>query len=106
MTELAELLARRFTVIDYDRRGRGDSGDTAPYAVEREIEDLDAVIDAAGGSAFAWCMSAPCGRLCPRRSHSTGTSFTPASHSPGLHARFCQMNARVQQSGARSLSSA
>ena len=37
---LAEQLAQHFTVINYDRRGRGDSGDTAPYAVEREIEDL------------------------------------------------------------------
>ena len=37
----AELLAEQFTVFNYDRRGRGDSGDTAPYAVEREIEDLD-----------------------------------------------------------------
>src|SRR5215470_736183 len=36
---LARALAERFTVLNYDRRGRGDSGDTAPYAVEREIED-------------------------------------------------------------------
>jgi pimeloyl-ACP methyl ester carboxylesterase len=49
--ELAELLAPSFTVFNYDRRGRGDSGDTKPYAVEHEIEDLEAVIDAAGGSA-------------------------------------------------------
>jgi pimeloyl-ACP methyl ester carboxylesterase len=48
---LAELLAPSFTVYTYDRRGRGDSGFTEPYAVEREIEDLEAVIDAAGGSA-------------------------------------------------------
>src|SRR5215208_156302 len=41
---LSELLAEYFTVFNYDRRGRGDSGDTAPYAVEREIEDIDAVI--------------------------------------------------------------
>lgn len=38
-------------MLDYDRRGRGDSGDTAPYAVDREYEDLEALIDAAGGSA-------------------------------------------------------
>ena len=38
--ELAEQLAHRFGVINYDRRGRGESGDTAPYAVEREVEDL------------------------------------------------------------------
>jgi pimeloyl-ACP methyl ester carboxylesterase len=46
------LLAPRFTVFSYDRRGRGGSGDTAPYAVEREIEDLEAIIDQAGGAAF------------------------------------------------------
>jgi len=51
MPKLAPLLARRFTVLTYDRRGRGDSGDTAPYAVEREVEDLAALIQAAGGSA-------------------------------------------------------
>jgi pimeloyl-ACP methyl ester carboxylesterase len=50
--ELARLLAQRFTVFTYDRRGRGDSGDTQPYAVEREIEDVDALIDQAGGVAF------------------------------------------------------
>jgi pimeloyl-ACP methyl ester carboxylesterase len=38
--QLAALLAQHFTVFNYDRRGRGDSGDTQPYAVEREIEDL------------------------------------------------------------------
>src|SRR3712207_1284331 len=54
---LAGLLAEHFTVFNYDRRGRGDSGDTAPYAVEREVEDLDAVIDAAGGSAFVYGTS-------------------------------------------------
>jgi pimeloyl-ACP methyl ester carboxylesterase len=48
---LAGLLAAQFTVLNYDRRGRGDSGDTAPYAVDREYEDLDAVIDAGGGPA-------------------------------------------------------
>ncbi|MEU0371615.1 hypothetical protein ABZ070_15390, partial [Streptomyces sp. NPDC006283] len=46
---LAELLAPHRTVFTYDRRGRGASGDTAPYAVEREIEDLAAVVTAAGG---------------------------------------------------------
>jgi pimeloyl-ACP methyl ester carboxylesterase len=48
---LAQALQERFTALSVDRRGRGDSGDTAPYAVEREIEDLEAVIAAAGGSA-------------------------------------------------------
>jgi pimeloyl-ACP methyl ester carboxylesterase len=54
---LSELLAEHFTVFNYDRRGRGDSGDTAPYAVEREIEDIDAVIAAAGGSASVYGIS-------------------------------------------------
>jgi alpha-beta hydrolase superfamily lysophospholipase len=54
---LAALLARHFTVFNYDRRGRGDSGDTAPYAVEREVEDLEALINEAGGSAFVYGTS-------------------------------------------------
>jgi pimeloyl-ACP methyl ester carboxylesterase len=54
VAELASQLVTTFTVFAYDRRGRGDSGDTHPYAVEREIEDLDAVIGAAGGSAFVF----------------------------------------------------
>jgi pimeloyl-ACP methyl ester carboxylesterase len=57
MVELANLLAPRFTVLNYDRRGRGDSGNTLPYSVEREIEDLEALIGAAGGSACAWGWS-------------------------------------------------
>jgi len=52
LVQLAALLAPHFTVFNYDRRGRGDSGDTAPYAVEREVEDLEALIVEAGGSAF------------------------------------------------------
>src|SRR5215831_7071335 len=54
---LAELLAKHFTVYNYDRRGRGASGDKAPYAVQREVEDIDAVISAAGGSAFLFGSS-------------------------------------------------
>src|SRR5690349_4141482 len=57
MPELAELLADRFTVYNYDRRGRGDSGDAGEYAVEREIEDLAAIIEAAGGSAYMYGTS-------------------------------------------------
>jgi pimeloyl-ACP methyl ester carboxylesterase len=51
MPKLAALLADRFTVTLYDRRGRGESGDTLPYARDRELEDLAALIDAAGGAA-------------------------------------------------------
>ncbi len=54
---LAALLEDRLTVFNYDRRGRGDSGDTAPYAVLREVEDIEAVITAAGGSACVFGTS-------------------------------------------------
>jgi pimeloyl-ACP methyl ester carboxylesterase len=51
------LLAEHFSVITYDRRGRGESSDTLPYAVEREIDDIEALIDEAGGSAFVYGIS-------------------------------------------------
>lgn len=54
---LATALAAHFTVFIYDRRGRGESGDAAPYAVEREVDDIEAVLDAAGGDAFVWGTS-------------------------------------------------
>lgn len=54
---LAALLAPHFTVFTYDRRGRGDSGNTLPYSVEREIEDIEALITAAGGSGFVYGAS-------------------------------------------------
>jgi pimeloyl-ACP methyl ester carboxylesterase len=52
-----ELLAPHFTVYVYDRRGRGHSGDTPPYAVQREVDDLAALIAEAGGSAFVYAFS-------------------------------------------------
>lgn len=52
MPQLAEALSPSFTVFTYDRRGKGASTDTLPYAVDREIDDLQALIDVAGGSAF------------------------------------------------------
>jgi pimeloyl-ACP methyl ester carboxylesterase len=58
---LAEWLAQRFSVINYDRRGRGESGDTAPYAVEREVEDLGALIAEAGGTASVYGYSSGAG---------------------------------------------
>jgi pimeloyl-ACP methyl ester carboxylesterase len=57
LMRLAELLGKRFAVVNYDRRGRGDSGDTKPYAVGREVEDLEAVVEAAGGSAHVMGLS-------------------------------------------------
>jgi pimeloyl-ACP methyl ester carboxylesterase len=55
--ELAGALSARFTAAAYDRRGRGDSGDTAPYAPARELDDLRALIGALGGSAFVYGQS-------------------------------------------------
>jgi pimeloyl-ACP methyl ester carboxylesterase len=52
--ELAGLLAPHFTVYGFDRRGRGGSGDTPPYAVDREIDDIEALTDRAGGPAFLY----------------------------------------------------
>src|SRR4030095_2645926 len=57
MAELADLLSKHFAVIHYDRRGRGDSGDTQTYELEREIEDIEALIDEAGGSASLYGIS-------------------------------------------------
>jgi pimeloyl-ACP methyl ester carboxylesterase len=57
LLELAKLLAPQFEVYNYDRRGRGDSGDARPIAVEREVEDIDALIQEAGGSAFLFGVS-------------------------------------------------
>jgi pimeloyl-ACP methyl ester carboxylesterase len=57
MEELAKLLAERCTVINYDRRGRGDSTEVKPFALEREIEDIAALIEAEGGSASLWGWS-------------------------------------------------
>lgn len=54
---LAWLLAPHFTVLVYDRRGRGESGDTLPYAVAREVEDIAALIAAHGGRASLFGMS-------------------------------------------------
>lgn len=56
-SELAHLLEPYFTVYSYDRRGRGESTATEPYSVQREIEDLEALIDEAGGSAYVYGKS-------------------------------------------------
>jgi pimeloyl-ACP methyl ester carboxylesterase len=55
--KMARLLSTRFTVFNYDRRGRGESSDTAPYAVDREIEDIAALIEAADGTAMLYGSS-------------------------------------------------
>jgi pimeloyl-ACP methyl ester carboxylesterase len=57
MKPLSALLSQQFTVFTYDRRGRGESSDRPPYAIDREVEDLDALIAEAGGSAFVYGIS-------------------------------------------------
>lgn len=54
---LAKVLSTDFTVYNFDRRGRGDSGDTKPYSVAREVEDIEALIENAGGSAYVYGIS-------------------------------------------------
>jgi Alpha/beta hydrolase family len=68
---LAAALAPHFTAVSYDRRGRGDSTDTAPYAVEREVEDLGSVVGALGGSAFVF-------------GHSSGAALALAAAASGF----------------------
>lgn len=71
---LAARLATRFTVWSYDRRGRGDSADATEYAVAREIEDLEAVIQRAGGAASVFGYSS--GAALALRAAAHGASFT------------------------------
>ena len=88
--QVADLLAQRFTVFNYDRRGRGDSGDTRPYAVEREIEDLQALTDAAGGEVFVWGLSS--GAILALRAAASGLAIKKlALQEPPL---FINANAR------------
>ena len=57
LQKLAELLSPHFTVYTFDRRGRGESSNSKPYSVDREIEDIEALIDAAGGPASIYGIS-------------------------------------------------
>ena len=79
--ELAARLASSFSVFHYDRRGRGDSGDTAPYAVEREVEDIGGLIDEAGGEAALYGMSSG-GALALE---ATARGLAPSSTPPFTH---------------------
>src|ERR671912_1458289 len=66
---IADALARHFTVLNYDRRGRGDSDDTLPYAVEREIEDLDVLLAESGGAASVYGHSSGAGLALQAAAH-------------------------------------
>lgn len=71
---LAAYLTTAFTVFNYDRRGRGTSSDTLPYAVDREIDDLEALIVAAGGSASVFGYSS--GAVLAMRAAARGLPIT------------------------------
>jgi pimeloyl-ACP methyl ester carboxylesterase len=79
---LAAALAADFTVYVYDRRGRGESGDTAPYSVEREVEDLAAVIAAAGGSAHVYGISSGAALALEAARHGTPISSLALYEAP------------------------
>src|SRR3954451_7910104 len=66
---LVPVLAKHFTVFNYDRRGRGDSSDTTPYAVEREIEDIGALVAEAGGKASVYGHSSGAGLVLHAAAH-------------------------------------
>ncbi|MFC4396504.1 alpha/beta fold hydrolase [Arthrobacter sedimenti] len=103
---LATTLADSFTVYFYDRRGRGDSGDTRPYSVEREIEDLAAVITHAGGDPYVYGISSgaalaleaaaagiPMRKLATYEAPYTGigdTDGTPTDHAGHLNSLLAQ----------------
>jgi pimeloyl-ACP methyl ester carboxylesterase len=81
VVKLANLLSEHFTVYNYDRRGRGDSGDNQEYAIAREIEDLKSMIDEAGGSAYVWGLSS--GAVLALQAAANGANITKlALHEP------------------------
>jgi pimeloyl-ACP methyl ester carboxylesterase len=95
-SELARLLAPWFTVYGYDRRGRGESGDTLPYAVDREIDDIEALIDRAGSPAFLYGHSSG-GALVMQAAIRLGTKVskiamyeTPYNNDPGAQESWSQ----------------
>ena len=94
--ELGKLLAPRFTVYGFDRRGRGESGDTLPYAVDREIDDIEALIDRAGGPAFLYGHSSG-GPLAMRAAVRLGSKVSklamyepPYNNDPGAQQAWSQ----------------
>jgi pimeloyl-ACP methyl ester carboxylesterase len=106
---LAKALAPRFTVLNYDRRGRGDSGDTAPYAVEREVDDIAALIARAGGAASVFGHSS--GATLALKAAATGLPithlvlyeppFNTGGNSPVLPAGFAGELAGLVSAGRR-----
>jgi pimeloyl-ACP methyl ester carboxylesterase len=101
--ELAGLLAPHFTVYGFDRRGRGESGDTLPYAVDREIDDIEALIDRAGGPAFLYGHSSG-GPLAMRAAIGLGGKVSkialyepPYNNDPGVQESWSQYLRQLTQ---------
>ncbi|MDJ0356657.1 alpha/beta hydrolase [Paenarthrobacter sp. PH39-S1] len=84
---LVSLLDQVFTVYSYDRRGRGDSGDAAAYSVEREVDDLHALLAAAGGTAYLYGHSSG-GILALRAAASTSGFSKVAVYEPPFCTEF------------------
>src|ERR1700724_2742576 len=102
-SELAKLLAPHFTVYGFDRRGGGESGDTPPYAVDREIDDIEALIDRAGGSAFLYGHSSG-GPLAMRAAIRLGGKISkiamyepPYNNDPGAQESWSQYLGQLRQ---------
>src|SRR6185437_13969218 len=102
-SELAKLLAPHFTVFGFDRRGRGESGDTLPYAVDREIDDIEALIDRAGGPAFLYGHSSG-GPLAMRAAIRLGSQVSkialyepPYNNDPGVQESWSQYLSQLRQ---------
>jgi pimeloyl-ACP methyl ester carboxylesterase len=88
--KLTRILSRHFTVVTYDRRGRGESGDTPPYSTAREVEDIEALVEAAGGSACLLGLSSG-GAL----------ALEAAAASPGIRAVVAYEPPYVDEAGER-----
>ena len=102
-SELARLLAPHLTVYGFDRRGRGQSGDTLPYSVDREIDDIGALIDRAGGSAFLYGHSSG-GPLAMRAAIRLGSKVSkiamyepPYNNDPGAQESWSQYLSQLRQ---------
>lgn len=112
MPQLAPLLANNFSVIYYDRRGRNQSGDTKPYAVQREIEDLEALVQVAGGKAALFGTSSGAALAMAATAYGLNISrlalyeppfMTPGHghHVPqGYHAQLWALAERGERAGA------
>lgn len=104
MRPLAARLAADFTVYTYDRRGRGESSDTPPYAIQREVEDLAALISEAGGRACLYGMSS--GALLALQAAAAGLDIPrlalfepPLSTDPGASRAFTAEMAALVEAG-------